>query len=230
MGQGKRGAAESTVVATKQPAAGRQRPLFPADSQTRITMPDGEMVLFPRFFEDSEARALFDQLSRDVLWQQQDIRVAGRLIAQPRLTAWYGDAEARYAYSGLAMQPRPWSEDLLRIKTRIESVSAHRFNSVLLNLYRHGRDSVGWHSDSEPELGRNPVIASLSLGAARRFVLKHKQRKDVSPLEFVLANGNLLVMRGTTQHHWLHCVPKTAEGVLPRINLTFRFVCATARV
>jgi alkylated DNA repair dioxygenase AlkB len=136
----------------------------------------------------------------------------------PRLTAWHG--EAGYVYSGIAMQPAAWTPALLEIKRCAEHHAGQGFNSVLLNLYRDGRDSVSWHADNEPGLGRDPVIASLSLGATRRFQLKH--RRNGLRVAIDLEHGSCLVMAGATQHHWLHQLPKTARPVGPRVNLTFR--------
>jgi alkylated DNA repair dioxygenase AlkB len=147
---------------------------------------------------------------------------------QPRLTAWYGDATARYSYSGLDLTPQPWTPALLALRTQVEQATGVTFNSVLLNLYRTGQDSMGWHADDEPELGPEPVIASISLGATRRFRLRprHSQQLPHAPLGLDLPSGSLLVMRGTTQQHWQHAVPKTARPVGPRLNLTFRTIHA----
>ena len=148
----------------------------------------------------------------------------GRRMPQPRLTAWYGDAGASYAYSGVELHPLPWTPVLLDIKARIEKTTGSSFNSVLLNYYRDHRDSVGFHSDDEPELGERPVIASLSLGAERTFILKHKKLKGMqeTPCAFAPASGSLLLMRGDTQRCWRHGVPKENRPCGPRVNLTFR--------
>lgn len=146
----------------------------------------------------------------------------GRSISSPRLSAWHGDSDAVYRYSGLRLEPAPWTPILLDVRERVEALAAARFNSVLLNLYRDGQDSMGWHSDDEPELGRNPLIASISLGAARRFLLQHKKRR--LRLEWLLEDGDVLVLGGTTQHCWRHHVPKIRQPMGPRINLTFRWI------
>jgi alkylated DNA repair dioxygenase AlkB len=146
----------------------------------------------------------------------------GRRLPIPRLTAWHG--QAGYVYSGIRMAPAPWTPPLLELKDIAEALAGQPFNSVLLNLYRHGRDSVSWHADNEPGLGRNPVIASISLGAERRFQLKH--RRTGERLSVDLAHGSCLIMAGATQHHWLHQLPKIAQPVGPRINLTFRAMTA----
>lgn len=146
----------------------------------------------------------------------------GKQLLLPRLTAWYGDKG--YTYSGLYNKPQPWLPVLLDLKERVEQASGHTYNSVLLNLYRGGNDSMGWHSDDEAELGKEPAIASLSFGGERRFSFKHRTRKDLKPVSVILANGSLLLMHGPTQHHWLHHIPRTKHPVQPRINLTFRHV------
>ncbi len=185
-------------------------------------LPDADLSLFDHFFDESEADRLHRMLTTEVPWQQDRITVYGRTLDQPRLTAWHADPGKTYAYSGIRMHPRPWTPALLAIKARVEDAAQAVFNSVLLNLYRSGRDSVGWHRDDEPELGRNPVIASVSLGATRMFQMRHVARKDLGRIDIPLGHGSLLLMCGTTQHCWEHQVPKTARPVGPRINLTFR--------
>ncbi|MDO6462094.1 alpha-ketoglutarate-dependent dioxygenase AlkB [Granulosicoccaceae sp. 1_MG-2023] len=156
--------------------------------------------------------------------EQTRIRIAGRDVPIPRLNAWHGDPEAAYAYSGVYFSPRPWTGELQACREYCEQHSRSRFNSVLVNLYRDGNDSVAWHADDEPYLGRNPLIASLSLGAARRFRLKHRSDKQRKPLTLTLPHNSLLIMQGALQHHWLHTVPKTRQACAARINLTFRRV------
>jgi alkylated DNA repair dioxygenase AlkB len=153
----------------------------------------------------------------------KEIVIFGRPVMQPRLTAWIGDAGAVYRYSGTRNEPAPWPEALSELRARVSDVAGVPFNSVLCNLYRSGTDSMGMHSDSEPELGRNPVIASLSLGAVRRFQLRHRKRKGVR-LDLDLPDGSLLVMRGALQHFYRHGVPKQPSILGERINLTFRLV------
>ena len=145
----------------------------------------------------------------------------GKPVLIPRLSAWYGNEGASYTYSGLTLQPNAWTDELLSIKQKIETISGATFNSVLLNFYRHGQDSMGWHADDEPELGKMPTIASLSLGAERRFLLRAKNNHHQKH-EIPLNNGSLLVMSGNTQHYWQHAIPKTRLPTKPRINLTFR--------
>jgi len=181
---------------------------------------DGQAILFQQFLSPGESRDIFDTLETSCPWRQQELTLFGRKVLTPRLSSWHGDVP--YTYSGLTMIPEPWPPELLVIKKRIEAFSDTEFNSVLLNLYRDGRDSMGWHSDDEPELGDNPAIASLSLGATRRFRLRHKgYRKKLVSVD--LPDTSLLVMSGPIQHHWQHAIPKTSRTVGARINLTFRW-------
>ncbi|MBI2803557.1 MAG: alpha-ketoglutarate-dependent dioxygenase AlkB [Planctomycetes bacterium] len=168
------------------------------------------------FFDRAEADALFARLRDDTPWRQE----RSRLGPFPRLTAWYADPGLTYSYSGVTHEALAWTATLLAIRRRVEAAAMTPFNSVLLNYYRDGQDSIGYHADNESELGKNPVIASISLGAVRQFVLKHGATGD--KLHFDLASGSLLVMGGTCQHHWVHMVPKTKQFVDGRINLTFR--------
>jgi alkylated DNA repair dioxygenase AlkB len=196
-----------------------------ASSQVRaehVDLPDAAVVLYREVFGSEERRALFDALLLQTCWEQHVITVYGRRLPAPRLSAWYGDCGAAYSYSGIRLAPAPWTDTLLGIKQRAERLARVRFNSVLLNLYRDGRDSVGWHSDAEPDLGPNPVIASVSFGAARRFLLEHKARR--LRVALVLDSGSVLVMGGATQRHWRHQLPKSSRPVAPRINLSFRVV------
>ena len=188
----------------------------------RIIIPDGELIYFPHFFSEEESNVYFQKLSHEIEWQQESITMFGKKIPQPRLTAWYGDKS--YTYSGLTWQPKPWNSILSEIKTKVDQAANTAFNSVLLNLYRHGKDRMGWHSDDEPELGINPVIASLSFGEKRVFHFKHRFDKDIERVRIHLEHGSLLIMRGTTQHYWHHQIPKTSREIEPRINLTFRVV------
>ena len=192
-----------------------------------ILLPQADLLFDPNFLPESEASTLRVQLTAEVAWEQRAIRMFGRELPQPRLTAWHGDPAARYTYSGLTWEPRPWTPALLDLRQRIRAATGARFNSVLLNYYRDGRDSMGWHADDEPELGPSPVIASLSLGATRRFRLRPigpKAGALAQPLGLDLPNGSLLLMRGPTQHCWQHALPKTARPTGPRLNLTFRWV------
>ncbi len=194
-----------------------------------LLLPQADLLFDPAFLRPAEAQAFLALLTAEVAWEQRAIRIFGQEIPQPRLTAWYGDPAARYAYSGLSWEPRPWTAALRDLRQRTEAATGARFNSVLLNCYRDGRDSMGWHSDDEPELGPAPAIASLSLGATRRFRLRPRRGRPGAgpghpPFALDLPAGSLLLMRGPTQQHWQHALPKTARPVGPRINLTFRWV------
>lgn len=189
----------------------------------QLAMPDAEVYLDREFFKPDESDTLLAHLTAHIAWEQKAIQFMGKQIMQPRLIAWYGDEGKSYRYSGLTVHPLAWTPTLLMMKSRVEAVAAMTFNSVLLNLYRDGQDSVGWHSDDEPELGTNPVIASVSLGAARNFQFKHKHKPDIK-LSVELTHGCLLLMRGTTQHFWKHQIPKTKKVSAARINLTFRVI------
>lgn len=189
---------------------------------THYPLADAEIDLFEGFFTPTESDHWFNALSEHIAWQQGYIRCYGKLIAEPRLTAWYGDSGASYTYSGVRRDPHPWNDGLLKLKSCVESTAEMRFNSVLLNLYRDGRDSVGWHSDNEKELGEQPVIASISFGDTRCLQLRHKRQALRATIE--LQHGSLLLMRGKTQQCWRHQVPKTKRPVGPRINLTFRLI------
>lgn len=191
-------------------------------------MPDGSLAHWPCFLAPAEADALLSQLIGQVPWRQHRVRVYGREHPAPRLCAWYGDAGARYAYSGQSLVPLPWLASLAALRRRLEAALGRPFNSVLVNLYRDGADGMGWHSDDEASLGPEPVIASLSVGATRRFVLRHRRRAELPRLDLPLCAGDLWVMAGTLQAHWRHAVPKTRRPVGPRINLTFRHVAAPA--
>lgn len=190
-----------------------------------VPLIDGDARFISDFLTRSQSEAYFAELLDLVDWRQHVIRIRGREVASPRLSAWYGDPDAHYSYSGLSLEPRAWLPVLLEVKARVEAVCDAPFNSVLLNLYRDGSDSMGWHSDDEPELGERPVIASLSLGATRRFRLRHRRRKDLEPVAIDLDNGSLLIMEGDTQHFWKHQISKSKRVTEPRLNLTFRNIC-----
>lgn len=187
-----------------------------------MPMPDADVAFMPGFYRSPLTHELRNRLREEIPWQQQTIVIAGRERLQPRLSAWHGDPGSVYSYSGTRFEPHAWTATLLRIKADIEQATGHRFNSVLLNLYRNERDSMGWHSDNEPELGARPVIASLSLGTTRRFRFRHKNRKDQHAVSLPLNDGSLLVMAGMTQRFWRHAVERESEPKGERINLTFR--------
>ena len=190
-----------------------------------LTGPSGQHCianLHRKAFSRDASDRLFLNLHEDVQWQQRDVIVYGKKHVQPRLVAWFGDAGTPYTYAGLTLQPSTWTDPILEIKEVCEELAGTKFNSVLLNLYRDGNDTVGWHSDDEPVLGRNPTIVSVSLGATRRFDLRHKQTKAI--VKVALDSGSALVMAGRTQAAWSHQVPRTKKVMEPRINLTFRDV------
>jgi len=189
-----------------------------------LSIPDAEIELYSSCFPGNESDKIFQTILSQVRWRQEKIKCSGKEVDIPRLTAWYGDAGKRYVYSGIAMEPEPWLPVLLYIKSRVEEIAKFSFNSVLLNLYRDGRDSIAWHSDDEPELGKQPVIASLSFGGERKFQLKHKVKKEQDKVGLNLTHGSLLLMKGQTQEYWQHQIPKTSKPVMSRINLTFRLI------
>jgi alkylated DNA repair dioxygenase AlkB len=188
----------------------------------RIPIADGEVYYLHKLELGRDDDAVFDRLIADVPWRQESILVWGRMYLQPRLVAWYGDRGSDYTYSGITLTPLPWTDLLLEIKRTIETVTGASFNSVLLNYYRDNRDSMGFHSDDEPELGLRPVIASLSLGEERTLILKHKLNKLAKPVRLKLASGSLLLMKGEMQRYWSHGIAKESRQCGPRINLTFR--------
>jgi len=189
----------------------------------KILKDNGDVVLYPQFFDQKKADQFFSVLITEISWQHESIKIFNKNMLQPRLTAYYGDKN--YCYSGIIMQSQPWHHLLLIIKKAIEAIANVNFNAVLLNQYRDGNDSMGWHSDDEKELGKTSVIASLSLGETRRFMLRRKDDHQVK-IELNLAHGDLLIMGGETQRFWQHQIPKTgkkiAPEIQPRINLTFR--------
>jgi alkylated DNA repair dioxygenase AlkB len=192
-----------------------------------LDLPDAEVILDPAFFSGSEADRLLRELRDTTAWRQETIKFYGKTIDVPRLTAWYGDEGTGYVYSGIKNVPLPWTPALLEVKRAVEPPSGVVFNSVLVNRYRTGRDSVSWHSDDEPEFGEQPVIASVSFGGTRTFQLKHKKRQELKA-SVELTHGSLLIMRGGSQANWLHRIPKTAKPVEERLNLTFRAIVAPA--
>jgi alkylated DNA repair dioxygenase AlkB len=182
----------------------------------------GEAFYLPDFFSRAENVKYFKILAQEINWQQQPIKIFGKTVMQPRLTAWYADSEKlQYTYSALTMFPHVWSPALKSVKSKVEQQCDYSFNSALLNFYRDGNDSVGWHSDDEMALGKEPVIASLSLGAARKFQLRLRADKTCK-VELLLEGGSLLLMKGTTQKFWEHQVPKSKVLKDPRINITLR--------
>jgi alkylated DNA repair dioxygenase AlkB len=184
---------------------------------------EGQATFYPQFFSTAESDRYFESLLRETEWKQEPIFIFGKSVMQPRLTAWYGDPDKYYEYSGITMHPKKWTNTLLEIKHKIETLSPVAFNSALLNQYRHEKDSVGWHRDNEKSLGINPVIGSVSFGATRNFIFRHYADKTIRH-SLELTHGSFLLMQGRTQHCWEHSIPKEAHKTGPRINITFRII------
>ena len=198
--------------------------LFPDEfSVYQPQLPDGELLYFPNFLAKETADVYFEELLADIPWQADKITVFGKTYDQPRLTSLHALDATPYTYSNITMHPHPMGLVLSSLLEKIKEVKNHPFNAVLLNLYRNGQDSNGWHADNEKELGTNPVIASISLGQERFFHLKHRKIKK-QRLKIKLEHGSLLIMGGAMQHHWLHQIPKTSKPIDSRINLTFRLI------
>jgi alkylated DNA repair dioxygenase AlkB len=183
---------------------------------------DGMVDYYGQVLVQAEAARYLDRLLRDIAWRNDEAVIFGRHIITKRKVAWYGDSDYTYAYSNIIRQALPWTEDLLGLKAMTEQLTGATYNSCLLNLYHDGEEGMAWHSDDEKELTPDGAIASLSFGAERRFLLRHKRTKE--QVEVTLATGSLLVMRGTTQTHWLHSLPKMKKVRAPRVNLTFRLI------
>ena len=188
-----------------------------------VPLPDAELILFERVDLGCDRQDLLQQLIEDTPWRAEDITLFGKTYPQPRLLAWYGDEKAHYTYSGISHQPIPWTEQLLQLRDIAQALAGNPFNSVLLNYYRDQRDSMGLHADDEPELGPEPVIASLSLGAERKLVFQHR-RREFDSFSLALPSGSLLVMKGATQRNWKHGIRKLTRPCGPRVSLTFRRV------
>lgn len=174
------------------------------------------------FFDFDQSQLYMKHLTNDIKWKRERIRMWGREIVTKKRIAWYADKDKSYTYSGSTFYPDQWNELLLEIKKHVEQYIKFQFNSVLLNEYPNGKVGMGWHSDDERELGVDPIIASLSFGADRDFIFKHKIDKSIEKIKIHLKNGSLLLMLGSTQHHWKHSLPKRLKVREPRINLTFR--------
>ncbi len=194
--------------------------LFPKKGLNIIR--NGEFIYLPNFFTKQESDFLFNLLKINVLWKQETMNMYGKRVDFPRLTSWYGDNDKPYSFSGITLDPNPWTKELLEIKAKIEPIADVNFNSVLLNRYRNGSDSISWHTDAEKELGLNPIIASVNFGATRNFQLRHIETKE--KIDIDLSHGCLLIMQGELQHFWQHQIPKTTKPVNERINLTFRVI------
>jgi len=194
----------------------------PADAPLRHLLGDSELLEYRQVFSPDQADSLMLRLQKEIPWQQEHLRIAGKLRAVPRLQCWMGDQASHYGYSGVRLTPVPWNETASLIHERVSALSGLVFNSVLINYYRDGQDSVAWHADDEAELGKRPIIASVSLGAERQFQLKQKNRSPAKKFQLMLRHGSLLIMGETMQQHWLHQLPKVKGLAEPRINLTFR--------
>lgn len=191
-----------------------------------LPLADAQVRYAASWLDPTEADALLERLLHEIPWERHRLQMFGREVDSPRLSCWIGDPGTTYTYSRSRFEPQPWTASLSELRERVQMFCGARFNSVLANLYRDGRDSMGWHSDDEPELGLRPVIASLSLGAERRFRLRRKSPRGVrtTPMGLPLAHGSLLCMAGETQRYYQHDVPKTAALSGARINLTFRYI------
>ena len=187
----------------------------------QLDLPDARLRYYQNLFSEEVANVYFNTFFEQIPWQQDDVKVFGKVYAQPRLTSLHSNSLNTYTYSGLTLRPQPMTDELLELLEQIQKVSQHDFNCVLLNLYRDGADSNGWHADNEKELGKHPQIASFSFGATRFFHFKHRKIKS-ERYKIELQHGSLLLMEGAMQEHWLHQIPKTKKPLQPRINLTFR--------
>lgn len=211
-----------------------------------IDIPDGRLYYAPRYFDSALSDSIIDSLLacdgidhsthdwhqqsdigalpfKNIQWQQDSVSMFGKTHDLPRLSAWYGDNDKPYTYSGITLQPKPWNDILLELREALVPICKRQFNSVLLNWYRSGDDHISWHTDAEPELGTNPLIASVNFGASRRFLLRRREDHTIK-LEIPLQHGSILVMAGALQHHWQHSVPKQKKVKEGRVNLTFRTI------
>ncbi|MBQ0786684.1 MAG: alpha-ketoglutarate-dependent dioxygenase AlkB [Oceanihabitans sp.] len=203
-----------------------QTDLFSTDEirKTTFDLPGADVTLFENFFSSEESNRFYNSLLQNTIWEQDQMTIYGKQVNLPRLTAWYGDSKTDSSYSDKKRKMLPWNADLLFIKERIEKEVDIQFTRCLLNYYRDGKDSVDWHQDYEESRRKNTVIGSVTFGATRPFQLKHATRKDLKRISIPLAHGSLLVMQGATQDNWKHKIPKTTKKILPRINLTFRWI------
>jgi alkylated DNA repair dioxygenase AlkB len=189
---------------------------------TIILNKDGLVNYYGKILTSEEANQYLDLLMQNILWKNDEVILFGKHIVTKRKAAWYGGSGCLYAYSNITKQALPWTKELYELKQMVEEFAGAKFNSCLLNLYHNGNEGIGWHSDDEKSLGKNNTIASLSFGAERKFLFKHKQSKQIISLE--LEHGSLLIMKDATQGNWLHSLPKSKNIVQPRINLTFRTI------
>jgi alkylated DNA repair dioxygenase AlkB len=200
----------------------RTMTLFNKGRVSNILPKDGTVNYYGKVLSSREADQYFNLLMKNILWKNDEVVIFGKHIVTKRKAAWYGDSDYLYTYSNTTKHALPWTKELSYLKQIVEEVAGAKFNSCLLNLYHNGDEGMGWHSDDEESLGKNNTIASLSLGAERKFLLKHKQTKQT--LSLVLEHGSLLIMKDSTQANWLHSLPKSKNITQPRINLTFRTI------
>jgi alkylated DNA repair dioxygenase AlkB len=196
--------------------------LFNKGRLDNILPKDGTVFYYEKVLSFGEANQYFDLLMENISWKNDEVNIFGKHIVTKRKAAWYGDSDYLYTYSNTTKHALPWTKELSDLKQIVEELAETKFNSCLLNLYHNGDEGMGWHSDDEESLGKNNTIASLSLGAERKFLFKHKQTKQTVSL--VLEHGSLLIMKGATQANWLHSLPKSKNVTKPRINLTFRTI------
>lgn len=205
--------------------------LFASDERfSPIPMPDADVSFLTKLPTNIPDQQIFEKLHRETVWLHEEVVVWGKRHKQPRLTAWYGDPGKSYSYSGTVMRALPWTNLLLELKRKLEECTEATFNSVLLNLYRDNNDRMGFHSDNERELGKEPVIASLSYGETRTLLFKHKKRKDMPTKNVRLTSGSVLLMKGATQENWSHGINSETQTCGPRINLTFRRIYSDAEL
>jgi len=198
----------------------RKMQLFEQDKNTNLLPYGGKVIYHGKVTEPAKAEHYLDVLLNTIAWKNDEAVIFGRHIITKRKVAWYADADYSYTYSNTTKQALPWTKELLELKQLTEQLTGHQFNSCLLNLYHNGDEGMAWHSDDEKALGKDTAIASLSFGAERKFALKHRESRFKT--ELILEHGSLLIMKGTTQSNWLHCLPKSKKINQPRVNLTFR--------
>ncbi len=194
----------------------------PNQKEEIVQVKNGEYIYLSHFFDGADSNKYLTHFLESIHWKQEEMKMYGKLVKLPRLIAWYGDNAKSYTSSETELIPEGWTKELVTIKEMLEKTCQTKFNSVLLNLYRNGNDSISWHTDDEKELGENPVIVSVSFGATRKFQLRHKETKERIDIE--LQHGSVLIMQGALQHYWDHQIPKTKKQVGERISLTFRYI------
>lgn len=192
------------------------------DSTQNLLPYDGIVNYYGKIMPFEKANASLDYLRNQIDWRNDEAVIFGKRIVTRRKVAWYGEKEFEYTYSHTTKRALPWTTELLELKSRIEEKTGENFNSCLLNLYHTGEEGMAWHSDGETDLKKNGAIGSLSFGAERKFAFKHKQTGQ--KVELMLEHGSLLIMKDTTQTHWLHRLPPAKRVLTPRVNLTFRTI------